>query len=166
MTYKWTEGAHIKADAQQVGEALVELQADNGERLTPRVVVDAARPDGSPLHPCFEWDDVRAAELHREDQARHIVRCIRVEQPASDNRMEMRRVFVNVIESIDGEDQHGYVSVARVMSDEDLRQQLIVQARKELESFKKRYAELSDLVAITETALAQIDAMLPRQATA
>jgi hypothetical protein len=159
-TYKWASNAYVKGDAQKVGEALDDLQADNGQRLTPRVVVDAARPIESPLHPCFEWDDLRAAELFREEQARTVVRSIRVVQTV-DNVASQRRVFVNVIENIDGEDQHGYVTLARVMASEDLRQQLIVQARVEMMAFRKRYSELSELAAISDAAIARIDSLLP-----
>jgi hypothetical protein len=160
-TYTWTEGAHIKTDAQRVGEVLVELQSENGGRLTPRVYVDAARPSESPLHPTLEWDNLRAAELYREDQARHVIRCIRVATPNEKGEQEQRRVFVNVIESVDGEDQNGYAPLARVLSSDDLRQQLIVQARRDLAAFKKRYAELADLVSVADAALEQIDALLP-----
>lgn len=55
------------------------------EGLTPRNVVSAARPANSLLHPAFEWNDQKAAELHREFQARCLIKSVRVSvTPESD----------------------------------------------------------------------------------
>lgn len=51
-------------------------QRDGG--LTPSAVIkDAQRPD-SPLHDRFEWDDKLAAQGHRLEQARDLIRSFRV----------------------------------------------------------------------------------------
>lgn len=47
--------------------------ADKEGRLTPEQVVEDARDPKSPLHPCFEWDDSKAAHQHRLYQARKLV---------------------------------------------------------------------------------------------
>lgn len=162
-TYHWTPGAHVAGNAQSVGERLDALQRSNGERLTPRMVVDDARAEDSPLHNCFMWDDVRAGEMYRESQARLILRSIRVEDVnwATDVRVN-RRVFVNVAEQVGADLQNAYVPISRVLASEDLRHQLIIQARKELQSFKRRYAEISELMTIVDDALAKVQqALMP-----
>jgi hypothetical protein len=50
---------------------------DNGI-LTPKSVVDDARKTKSPLHELFQWNDALAAEEHRLDQARAIIRSVEV----------------------------------------------------------------------------------------
>lgn len=62
-------------------EALAEISAleDRRGRLTPQEVVEAARPDGSALHGCFEWDDSKAAESYRIEQARELIRRVKIE---------------------------------------------------------------------------------------
>lgn len=47
-------------------------------RLTPALVVHAARQPQSPIHSHFEWDDGKAAAAWREDQARTLIRSVRI----------------------------------------------------------------------------------------
>jgi hypothetical protein len=63
---------HISKAAQT---ALTKLEDRRG-RLRPPDVVKAARPKGSPLHGYFEWNDGRAAELFRLEQAKQIIRKV------------------------------------------------------------------------------------------
>lgn len=44
--------------------------------VTPDALVDDARDESSPLHSLFEWDDATAAERHRIDTARSIIRSV------------------------------------------------------------------------------------------
>lgn len=60
-----------------VREALERLERDG--RLTAAGVLDSARDSASPLHRCFEWDDSVAGERYRLDQARRLIRSVRVE---------------------------------------------------------------------------------------
>ena len=46
--------------------------------LTPSAVVESARDEGSPLHDKFEWDDGVAAEAWRLEQARRLIRTVKV----------------------------------------------------------------------------------------
>jgi hypothetical protein len=46
--------------------------------LRPADVVEESRPQDAVLHESFEWDDQRAAELHRHWQARTIIRCVSI----------------------------------------------------------------------------------------
>lgn len=164
-TYRWKSGSYISANAQAVGDELQRLQQDNGGRLTPRVVVEAARPADSPLHPCIEWDDVRAAELYREDQARHVVRSVRIVTGTGADA-KLQRAFVNVIEIIDEEEQHGYVPMARVLSDADLYRQVVEQAAKDLHSWEDRYAQFTELASIGKAARERVEQLaLPSEAT-
>lgn len=154
--YAWKPMAFVNGDAQAVGERLAWLQRNNGERLTPRVVLDDARPVESPLHQCFEWDNTRAAELYREDQARAVLRSIRViKQDGETQRAE--RMFVNVVEVIDEEEQHGYVPLARVLSDAELFKQMCQQAARDLSAFEDRYSQFTQLATIGRGAREQVE---------
>ena len=51
-------------------EALIALAELHQGRITPEMVVDAARDPNSPLHSAFTWDDAQAAHEHRLAQAR------------------------------------------------------------------------------------------------
>lgn len=47
-------------------------------RLTPLAVVDDARRPDSPLHEFFEWDSDKAALQYQLDQARTLIRAVKV----------------------------------------------------------------------------------------
>lgn len=161
-TYSFRSGSHVKGDPQAVGEALDALQEENGQRVTARIVVDAARPDESPLHPCFEWDDVRAAELYREEQARDVIASVRV-VTQNGTQQKIQRAYVNVVENVGGDEQRGYVPMARVLSDGDLYRQVCEQAAKDLKSWEDRYSEFETLARIGRSARERVE-QLPLQA--
>ena len=60
---------------KDVFTALRALEDAQG-RLTPDAVVNAARDSENPLHPHFEWDDTKAAEAHRRNQARTLIKTV------------------------------------------------------------------------------------------
>lgn len=63
---------------QLLEEELDRLAKKGAGTLTPVSVVDAARSPESPLHRYFEWNDSLAAIAHRLDQARVLIRSVRV----------------------------------------------------------------------------------------
>ena len=48
-------------------------------RITAPAVLDAARPASSPIHDCFDWNDSEAAEKWRLEQARELIRRVKIE---------------------------------------------------------------------------------------
>jgi hypothetical protein len=145
MVYRWKEASSIRSiSAQQAGEELERIRTFHNGRLNPAIVVDKARPANAPLHPCFEWDDRRAAEAYRVDQAKHIIRSVEVIIEESDEQPKATRAFVSVVR----EDDRSYTSIAHAMSVADLRDQVVDEALKALEAWRKRYAELDELADI------------------
>lgn len=63
--------------AETAADELAAIHERHGA-LTPPVVVDAARPKDAPLHNVFEWDNKKAAESYRIDQARHLIRAVEI----------------------------------------------------------------------------------------
>ena len=96
-----------------VTEAMrIELQRleENG-KLDPKEVVDAARDTISPLHDYFEWDDDKAADAYRLEQARTLIRRVKIVV------VEAEREYRTVRYVRDPEmeqDETGYVSVLTV----------------------------------------------------
>lgn len=62
----------IRAELERMAKA-------NGGRLTPEDVVAAAADPASPLHGAFDWDDAAAAAKWRIEQARELIRSVRIE---------------------------------------------------------------------------------------
>lgn len=132
----------------EVAEALFELERAFGQ-ITPPDVVDAARDPKSPLHQHFEWDDSAAAEEWRLAQARTLIASVRVKLQSAPERPPLR-AFVHISAPL----PH-YESAKLAMSDPEKREMILRRALSELESFKRRYAEFSELAQI----FMQIDAL-------
>lgn len=134
------------ADPQKIGEALSAITEAGGGELTPSAVVESARDPESALHPHFDWNDAEAAEKWRVEQARDLIRCIRVEEIGSDTEPE--RAFLSIA------DKGGvsYRTVQEIRSSADLQEKLLAAAERDLEAFTVRYRALKELCAIVETA--------------
>lgn len=78
-----------------VSAHLHELYDQHGE-LTPAIVVQAAAPPEHPLHNRFEWNDEKAGHAHRIDQARGLIRSVRIEFRAPDGARRTAREFLSV----------------------------------------------------------------------
>ena len=141
VIYGWRAGTRFGGDAQKVGESIAKLQQGQNEPLQPSVIVEAARDKKSPLHPHFEWDDSVAAEAYRQDQARDLVRSLTIDISKSNLEKRPVRAFLNVETGGD----RGYVSTVTAMSSRELRKQIIEKAWNELEAWRLRHAELTEL---------------------
>lgn len=144
MVYRWKDAASVKVDAQAAGEELERLRIRANGRLDSRDVVEAARAADSPLHPAFEWNDAKAAERWRHEQAGYMIRSIEVVVDRPDGEAAPIRAFV----SVKRDEDRSYTSVAHAMSDADLRAQVIADALKELVAWRDRHAELTELAAV------------------
>jgi hypothetical protein len=161
IRYTWKQGIRYSAKAQAVGDRLEELQAANGQRLTPRVVVDDARDPQSPLHPCFEWDDLRAAELHREQQARRVLSAIRVVvTPKTENTpAQIVRAYVHLVEHIGIVRQPVYVPIAQVQDNTDLYRAALREARAQLVALQRHYADIRAIADLLAEPIEELDAL-------
>ena len=140
--YQFKRGCFVRGDAQALGETC-EMLERRGE-LTPKALVDECRPDDHPLHEMFLWDDVAAAELYRESQARHAIASIEVVPVGSS---EPVRAFVSL--SVGGTERR-YSSTEAALVDPTSREMVLRDALAELRAFEKKYnqlAELADVIA-------------------
>lgn len=141
MVYQWKGAACIKADAQQAGLVCEQLEKTGG--LTAKRLLDASRPADAPLHDEFEWNDSKAAENYREQQARHIINSLTIvveEQPVT-------RAFVNIRAT-----GHAYESINVIVQQEDKYAALLDQCKKELQAFLKKYNSIKELAPVADAA--------------
>lgn len=138
--------AAAKADPQVIGDALEEIRQRKGGELEPKHVVETARSANHPLHPHFEWDDKLAAEAFRLDQARSIIRIIRLVDDEAESGS------VRAFHSISGKNGVSYRSVADVRQSADLQDAMLARAEADLQSFETRYRELKDICLIVVSA--------------
>lgn len=130
-------------------EIIVELKRiaeENAGILRAEDIVEAAKPETSPLHSRFEWDDSEAAKQYRLYQARNM---IRVSVEYIGDTKQMSRVFVSLKtdrENVGG----GYRAMLAVMSDSSRRMELIQEAMDDLEAFQNKYRMLDELAKLFE----------------
>lgn len=142
-TYRWKPNVPsmwTKLDPQAIGAEVERLEREHQHKLTPEEIVRAATDQTSVLHPAFEWDDVRAAERFRIDQARQLISLIDVVIIKPDQTEGQIRAFV----SVTSDEGRGYVSTVHALADEGLRKQVIHRAWQELEAWRHRHAELTE----------------------
>lgn len=131
-------------DAKVIGPELLKL-ANKGQS-SARAILAAASPQRSPLHRYFEWDDATAAQTHREWQARNLAKAIYVKVASPSGREHTMRAFHAVrIETSDGPSrQKHYLPISVVAADADYSEQVIAEARRQLRSWRDRWAAYRD----------------------
>lgn len=116
--------------------------------LEPADIVRRASLKSSPLHSFFCWDDNEAARLYRLEQARGLIRKISIRFINRDEDEQKTRMFINVkVPSGDGLISV-YAPIGRVLSNEELRGQMLADAKREMLSFRRKYATLQELTGV------------------
>jgi hypothetical protein len=122
--------------ADVIGPELTRLEATGG--LTAKRFVEAARPSDAPLHALLEWDDLKAADAHRENQARTIIRSIEVvhEPKGPAEPKEIHPAFIHVPDR-NAQAEGRYVNSAILAENPDQIQRALEEALRYLASSEK-----------------------------
>lgn len=148
MVYKYSWGMkRYPVKAQAAGEYLHEMSEKEGG-VTAARVLEVSRAEDALLHPCFEWDDTKAAEAHRLYQARkmigHLV-CTVVKEDPKEEPQKITRAFV----SVSPEAKQGvFKPVAEALSDEAEREIVLANARTDAIRFAEKYQALSEFAEV------------------
>jgi hypothetical protein len=110
-------------NADTIKAYLETIASAHGDRLTPNDVLEDARRPESPLHEYFEWDESKAAQAHRLDQARTLIRSVKI-IVTTERRVVTAPYYVRDPDA-DGDDQ-GYVSVPKLMTNADIAREALV----------------------------------------
>lgn len=124
---------------------LKKLQKRSG-KLKPEDVVDAASYEDHPLHEYFEWDDTEAAEQYRLEQARHLIRTVKVKFTDSKGGTQEIRTYTSTRPIGYGEGD--YFTTEKVMATEALREVALNNAFRELEICQDKYEQLVELTPV------------------
>lgn len=137
--YKFKKGSFLSGDAQEVGETLEEIRIENG-RIQNEVVVEKAKPEVSPLHPYFTWDDAEAAHQYRLNQAGHLTRnIIAIDYISDSSPSEPYRAFTHLGRTV--KEEPGYFSTKQTMGDNELRLHVLGKIRDTMISFYRKLNE-------------------------
>lgn len=156
---KYAYKSHVKdrisrKPAKIVVERLTLLNDRYGGLLTPKQVVTDARDRRSPLHSYFEWNNTKAAELYRLEQARRLIRSVVLVADDSGKKLPPARVFVHVFakeEEEDGETAGGYVRTLHALSTEAGRKAVLQSALRDIRIFREKYETLKELAGLMKS---------------
>lgn len=142
MIYQYNgPGSRRNIPADVAGAELQRIYEARGE-LTPPAIVEEARPETAPLHSVFEWDDTTAAELHRQAQARQLVRAVvLVPDPRKGEGSPTVRAFVSVSKP-EAPKSRTYRPIVEALSRPEDAAGLKSRMLKELLNMRARYVDL------------------------
>jgi hypothetical protein len=118
---------------------------DQRGELTPALVVDLARPEDHPLHDRFEWNDAIAGEVHRREQARRLIRSVKITDNRNPKRPRHIREFVSVSRGADP--QPTYMPTVDAVADEFTRALVLQAMEREIAALKRKYSHLKEFAA-------------------
>ena len=121
--------------------------SDGDGLIKPERVVEAARPKTSPIHDQFEWDNSAAAEKYRLLQASELIRVsVEIIDCGGNRDPVMVRAFTSLTteRGVSG----GYRATVQVLSNKQMREQMLADAIAELRAFERRYAILKELAEV------------------
>jgi len=141
-----------------VSEELEQIAIQNGGLVSPANVVEFARDEKTALHSRFEWSDTEAAQQYRLWQARHVISLELkvIDRPGPENPIvstkieietpEKTRVYISL--GSDRGADGGYRRILDVLTSEELRAQMLVEAKRDMRLFRQKYSELKELADI------------------
>lgn len=144
---------------EKIRKAILKLRDKNG-RVTARAVVNAAKNPLHPLHDEFEWSDPAAADLHRLERARQLIRFVTIEVV---HHSEKHRVVCYVRDETLPREQSGYISLTSKELDRQHATQTIVAELKRCEGAIRRARGIASVLDDRFKGLSdQFEAMLER----
>jgi hypothetical protein len=123
-------------------------------------LLDAARPPESVLHGQFTWDEAEAAEAHRLNQARGLIRRYKVRVTYEQASGEVRDILVRGFTAASAAGEHGrvrgtYLPTAGLGG--HARTVLLQRMQREVRSLRARYGHLQEFWALIDEARAEHD---------
>jgi hypothetical protein len=104
--------------SQEVAAIIASLETEG--RLTASNVVETARDETSPLHSHFEWDDSAAAEEHRKEQARRLIRSVKIRVETN------QQIAIRAPAYVSPPQTDTYVAIGKVRHDPDMAWRTVV----------------------------------------
>lgn len=153
MVYKWNKYAYpISADI--VGKHFEKLEKKHGQ-LNREIVLESARPEKSPIHDLFEWNDSVAAENYRLHQATLLICNLDVVTEKEDEKPIICRAYVNVTDERKG----SFLNTTMAFQNEDTKNIVLNRAYRELKAFEEKYRnlkEFADLISVIDQMMAKV----------
>lgn len=148
------EGDIGSPPSEAIRDVLRALEDKDG-RVTPETVVDAAADPSSPLHEHFEWNEGKAAHAYRLEQARRLIRAVRVVVT-----IETRAISTvhYVRDPKRAAEEQGYVSLTQLRSEPDTARAMLHAEFARAAACLRRAEDLADALGLRgEAALRRVE---------
>jgi hypothetical protein len=126
------------------------MKVYNTGSLTPRRLLEVARPESHPLHDRFEWNDSVAGEKYRLVQARDLIKSVKLRMIDANNEQLVVPEFVSVTRPTGT----AYESVETISQDPMLSAIVLREAEREWKIFERRYRHLDVIMKMVRDAVA------------
>ena len=146
----WRKGARFRSDPAQVLEAIEELNIVHGGYAPDGSLVEVARDPQNFLHGDFEWNDTVAGEKYRLMTEKSMKRNLMFvsHSPIPDTPPKIIRVLQRTTIDTPQGAQKVWMSTVDMMADPEGREKILRTAKRELDSFVRKYEDLSELADI------------------
>lgn len=134
-----------KNKVQAYGEELERIKAKHKVKmLKSQTIVDEAKDENSPIHKYFEWDDSKASELYRRQQAVNLINHIVIVEIKDGEEKEVPFLINVKIVDADEEDR-GYITFEELIEDELLYDQYLNGLIQELITLRAKIKNFKEL---------------------
>lgn len=131
-----------------IREHLEAIYAQHG-KLTPSLVVEAARSEDHPLHDIvFDCDVEEASERYYRERAHHLIRTVKVvyRDPVTDEEKRVRAF--HAVPATTGAELFVYEPAAKVRQDPFLRELVLRAMEREWKALRERYEHFEEFVGL------------------
>jgi len=158
MVYQWKIDKYANVSAQAAGEEIEKCRDGNGF-IQPESVVNIAKPEESPIHTCFEWNNYKAAKKYRVVQAQELIRNVVVVNVIEREPEQPVRAFINIKKR----NERGYKTIDVVVRNKYDSAYMLETAKRELDAFKQKYMILLELNPALIPLFTEIDKILDKK---
>lgn len=160
--YSWANGYQAKIEAEVAAKELERLAGENNGDVPAENLLEASTPKNAPCHNQFEWNNSIAAHEFRLDQARCLIRSVRVVVVSEEGEPEgePERIYIRATTEENGS---CYITKSKLLSDEDLMHQALTEARNLVLGAQRKFAWLNDLAGIFNETVKKIDRVIKKK---
>ncbi len=158
-TYTMKPGARLKTKIKPDALAKELLRVRDVCGLSAPTLLEESRPKKAVLHNEFTWDDSKAAEQWRLEEAGNIIRSVQVVYEHGPS--EPQRAYV--IEERPADSSATYAPVHEVLERQSSKDRLILELLADLQAFRRRFVLVSDLshvVPVLDSLIAETETVI------
>lgn len=139
------QAARLNGDKERIKGAILDIYQRDGV-LTPSALVKAAKPKKSPLHNEFTWDADEALQKIQRQEALYLIRVVSLEiREVKTDKVYRGREF-----ELRPGSTEDYVSIRTELSDAELRDQMVDQLMRRLESLRQELADFEEFTEVVQ----------------